>query len=76
MAVTKYMSSDSGAPIMNGTQGSLVNVLDAILVNGYGSKSPAGWTKPFSGTSKAVYRNSPLTGTGTYYRVYDNGYYS
>lgn len=43
---TIYSSADVGAPILNGTSGSMVELLDACLVNGYGSKSPAGWTKP------------------------------
>lgn len=49
---TIYKSSDASAPTLNGTAGSLLTVLDAILVNGYGSggtaKAAAGWTKPFS----------------------------
>jgi hypothetical protein len=42
-----YTAGDSGAPSMMGQAGSLINVLDACLVNGYGSKPGAGWTKPF-----------------------------
>ncbi len=72
MTVTVYRSTDAGAPQLNGVAGSLITVLDAVLVNGYGSKPAAGWTKPFSGTNKAVYRNSPTLGTGTYYRVRDD----
>jgi hypothetical protein len=51
MAFTKYSSTDPSAPTLNGTTGTLLTVLDACLVNGYGSKSPAGWTKPFPNTS-------------------------
>lgn len=43
-----YRSADSGSPIMNATTGSLVALLDAVLVNGYGSQPGAGWLKPFS----------------------------
>lgn len=33
--------------------------------------APAGWTKPFTGTNLAVFRNDSVTGTGTYLRVDD-----
>jgi hypothetical protein len=33
----------------------------------------AGWTKPFTGTNKAVFRNSATAGTGFYLNVQDNG---
>jgi hypothetical protein len=58
MAVTVYKSGDASAPVLTGQVGSLIGVLDACLVNGYGSKSAAGWTKPFSGTNTAVYLGS------------------
>lgn len=35
--VRLFRSSDTGAPTLNGTAGSLVTVLDACLVNGYGT---------------------------------------
>ncbi len=70
MAVTVYKSTDASAPVLNGTAGSLVAVLDAILVNGYGAKSAAGWAKEFSGTNKAVYR--PPSGTRFRLRVQDD----
>lgn len=74
MPVTVYRSTDAGAPQLNGVAGSLITVLDAVLVNGYGSKPAAGWTKPFSGTNKAVYRNSAVSpATGTYFRIRDDG---
>lgn len=57
-APTIYRSSDTSAPSLSGTAGSLISVLDACLVNGYGSKTAAGWTKPYSGTNKAVYRQA------------------
>jgi hypothetical protein len=71
MQFTEYLSTDGSAPTLNGTTGSLVTVLDAILVNGYGSKAAAGWSKVFSGTSKAVYR-AP-SGSRLYLRVQDDG---
>src|SRR5690348_12633571 len=51
-----YSSSDTGAPVLTGQAGSLIAVLDACLVNGYGTQTAAGWTKAFSGTNKADYR--------------------
>jgi len=51
MGFTVYASTDSGAPTLNGQTGSLLSVLDAVLVNGYGAKIAAGWTKPFPNTS-------------------------
>jgi hypothetical protein len=56
VAPTIYRSDDASAPVLNGTAGALITVLDACLVNGYGSKPAAGWTKEFSGTHLAVYR--------------------
>ena len=49
---TIYSSSDIQGPgLLFGTTGSLISVLDACLVNGYGTgsynKPAAGWTKPF-----------------------------
>lgn len=67
---TIYNSADAGAPTLNGTAGSLISVLDACLVNGYGAKAAAGWTKAFSGTNKAAYKMG--AGTGFYLRVQDD----
>jgi hypothetical protein len=62
---TIYRSTDSGAPVLSGSLGALVGVLDACLVNGYGSKSPAGWSIAFTDTDKRVYR--PPAGTPRHY---------
>jgi hypothetical protein len=70
MAVTIYRSSDSSAPTLTGEVGSLVNVLDKCLVAGYGAKTAAGWTKPFTGTNKAAFR--PGSGLQYYLRVQDD----
>lgn len=66
-----YMSSDANAPVMSGTLGSLVNVLNKCLVAGYGDKSPAGWTMPFVNVegTKACFRNNATTGTGFFLQV-------
>jgi len=68
---TQYDSTDASAPTLSGTVGTLITVLDAVLVNGYGSKSPAGWTKPYSGTNKAAYRAG--AGLLHYSRIQDDG---
>jgi len=64
---TVYKSSDASAPTLTGQVGALIGVLDACLVNGYGSKSAAGWTKAFSGTNLASY----LPSAGHYLDVND-----
>ena len=73
MTVKIYSNTDVSAPPGNGVSGSLITLLDAVLVNGYGSKTAAGWTKVFAGTNIAVYRNNPLApgSSGMYLRVDD-----
>ena len=58
MAVNIYRYDDPSAPILSTESGntSLITVLTAALVTGYGSKAPAGWTKPFSSSDTAVFR--------------------
>jgi len=69
-----YRSTDSGAPVLTGQAGSLLNLLDKCLVDGYGSKTAAGWSRAYTGTNKAAYRNSVAAGgTGMYLRVLDDG---
>ncbi len=51
-----YRSTDASAPTLSGTAGDLVNLLDKCLVAGYGSQSAAGWTKPYTATNRAVFR--------------------
>lgn len=55
---TVYQWTDPNAPVLSTAAGGLFPVLDAILVNGYGSKIAAGWTKPFfnSASNTAVYQ--------------------
>jgi len=47
---TIYRSGDVSAPALSGTAGSLLALLDACLVTGYGTKLPPSpaWTKPFA----------------------------
>lgn len=71
MAGTLYLSTDTSAPTISGEVGKLIAVLDACLVNGYGSQAAAGWSKVYSGTNKAVYR-APA-GNRFYLRIDDSG---
>lgn len=71
--VTVYRHDDSSAPVLRGEVGSLIDLLDACLVNGYGVQPAAGWTKAFSGTNKAIYANDDAGGgSGCHVRVDDN----
>lgn len=70
-----FRSTDPGAPALTGLAGSLAEVLDAVLVDGYGSGldevEPAGWTRELMATNKRVYRNDPVLGSGYFLRVDD-----
>ncbi|QNG95318.1 hypothetical protein [Stenotrophomonas maltophilia] len=72
---TVYRSTDVGAPLLSGVPGAMLALLDAILVDGYGTgagrKDGLGWTKEFGAVNVRVYRNSPVSGTGYYLRVDD-----
>ena len=80
---TIYKSSDSGAPTLNGQAGSLITVLNYILVGGqggnsagiaYGTTPSAGWTQAYTGTNLVAYRGGldPTTGHGTQFYLYIN----
>ena len=69
---TIYRSTDVGAPVLNGLSGSLITVLDAILVNGYGTQPSASWTKPYSSSANdyAIYKQGSNS-SGRYLWVQD-----
>jgi hypothetical protein len=71
MAHTVFKSTDASAPVLTGQVGTLVALLDACLVSGYGATASLGWAKAFAGTNKAVYRAPD--GTRFYLRVQDDG---
>lgn len=71
MTVRVYKSTDTSAPVLTGVAGSLVALLDAVLVNGYGSMTAAGWTKPYNATNKGSYRMVTSGNTGFYLDVND-----
>ncbi|MCB5226180.1 hypothetical protein JAO78_005060 [Alishewanella sp. 16-MA] len=63
--VTVYRWDDSGAPqITDGLASEYLNVLHKCLVEGYGSKLPLGWTRPFHNATShiSVYRNNTNAG--------------
>lgn len=70
MAVTLYRWTDASAPTLTGQAGSLITVLSACLVTGYGSKPAAGWTIPsLGGSNPGTNVIAYLQGSGS------NGYY-
>lgn len=71
MSVNHYHHDDAGAPVLSGQAGALVALLDAVLVNGYGSKAGLGWTIAFSAPDKRVYRLDSTVNSGRYLRVDD-----
>lgn len=79
MTVRVYRSSQAGAPVLTSTPGSLIALLDACLVDGYGSMAGSGWTKPFADdTNRAAYRQ-PVGSNLHYFHVDDNdsaGYFA
>lgn len=63
--VTVYRWDDPGAPQITtayGTANEVKAVLDACLINGYGSKTPLGWTKVFDDSNGVVYQNKVAAG--------------
>lgn len=69
---TFYRSTDTSAPTLTGQVGSLIALLDAILVNGYGSQSAAGWSHAFT-TSGNVAAYKLGAGTGRFLSIDDSG---
>lgn len=72
MPVTLYQSTDTSAPILTGTVGSLVALLDAVLVNGYGTKAGSGWSIIYTATNKRQYQMGS-GGTGFQLFIDDTG---
>jgi hypothetical protein len=56
MTVRLYRWDDTSAPVLTGQAGSLTTLLDAVLVNGYGSKTAAGWSINQTTTNKRGYK--------------------
>ncbi|UOF79433.1 tail assembly protein [Caudoviricetes sp.] len=70
-APTIYRSDDGSAPVIDGTASALRLALNAILVDGYGAKAAAGWSKAYedAGNHLVVYQNA---GHGRYLRLDDS----
>lgn len=73
MTMTIYKSTDPSAPALPSVNGSMINVLYQCLVTGYGSKAGAGWTRPFTGTNLAAFKQG-AGGNNRYLRVFDGGF--
>ncbi|WP_350431717.1 hypothetical protein ABIS04_16195 [Shewanella sp. H8] len=75
LPVTVYRWDDAGAPQLTTPKPSeIINILQKCLVDGYGSKSPLGWTKEFEDvvSQKVAYRNSPTEGSGGYFQMWSH----
>lgn len=69
--VTVYRWDDPGAPQMSTTSDlwpGILNILKKCLVDGYGTKDPAGWTVDYEDVpgNKCVFRNDTVEGSGGY----------
>lgn len=76
MTVRIYRSTDAGAPVLTGQVGTLVALLDACLVNGYGTQAAAGWTKPYAAANQGAYKQNNAVSNnpgGMYLYVNDAG---
>lgn len=70
-APTVYRWDDAEAPVAQMNNTSMISLLRACLVDGYGEKQGAGFTLEYinaAGTI-AAFRNNPITGTGLYLQV-------
>lgn len=76
LPVTVYRYTDAGAPqLTNGTPSEWIDILKKVLVEGYGSKTPLGWTLEFenAGQYKVAFRNKVADGgTGGYVQFWSS----
>lgn len=74
MASIEYSSTDVGAPQMGGkAAGSLVNVIKAVLVDGYGDKQPLNWELMFADAATYTYVFRPRSGSRMFLKFNDDG---
>lgn len=71
MTVFVCTSEDPSAPVLSGQVGALVALLDAVLVNGYGTHPGLGWTIAFTSADQRVYRMPVGTTSARFLRVDD-----
>ena len=64
MTVRVYRWDDASAPVLNTLTTGLLPILKACLVTGYGSKTAAGWSNPYSAADIEAFVNSPTGGSG------------
>jgi len=70
---TIYSSHDASAPVLDGTAGSLLEVLDACLVDGYGAKAAAGWSKPSANSGNCGHYLQGAGSSGYHLFINDDG---
>lgn len=71
--VTVYRSTDTGAPQLTNTAGSLKTVLKACLVEGYGSQASLGWEMKAEDTTSAVFRSKDPKASNTALQIKNTG---
>ena len=64
---------NANAPTLSGTAGTLVSVLDGVLVSGFTGFTALGWTTAYTGTNQRQYKNSAVDGTGSQLYIDDSG---
>ncbi len=69
---TIYRSTDSGAPVLSGTSGSLVNMLTKVLVTGYGSTTGAGWSADYTSSTTSGSSFRPPSGSRFFLSLQDD----
>lgn len=73
MTTTIYRSTDAGAPDLSSTtHGSLLNILRACLITGYGTRPAKGWTSVFEDIPNNKIAIKSTTGTGRILRIDDS----
>lgn len=73
-----FKSTDSGAPVLNSSNGTMIALLKACLIDGYGAIAPAGGWKILLNDSglRAVFQGNRATGgSGSVFSVRDLGEY-
>jgi len=65
-----FAYTDTAAPVISTTAGTLITLLKQVLVNGYGTKDPLGWELAFEGTNIAVFKMGG--GTRSYVKITDD----
>lgn len=72
LPVTMYRWDDPGAPQLSQTQGSAVDVIKKCLIDGYGTKEPAGWVIEEISSDNKNMIFSPKS-RAWMYLIYDDG---